>query len=141
MKIRRVCIVGDSLFAETLGQMLAGAPAVEVVGAASTPEAALPVLEMQHPDAVIVAGVGKTLLLLAASLTAPQSLAAAPALQGPTTWTVILGGQAGVQQTSMGPMGAWQFMRFYPGTITVNVGDTIVWKLASADACCTTRWA
>jgi plastocyanin len=78
-------------------------------------------------------GVIAMLLLLAASLTAPQSLAAAPALQGPTTWTVVLGGQAGVQQTSMGPMGAWQFMRFYPGTITVNVGDTIVWKLASAE--------
>ena len=57
MKSRRVCIVGDSLFAETLGQMLADAQAVEVVGYASTPEAALPVLEMQHPDAVIVAGV------------------------------------------------------------------------------------
>ena len=59
MKARRVCIVGDSLFAETLGQMLAEAEAVEVVGFASTPEAALPVLEMQRPDAVIVAGVGK----------------------------------------------------------------------------------
>jgi DNA-binding NarL/FixJ family response regulator len=59
MKTRRVCIVGDSLFAETLGQMLAGAQAVEVVGLAATPEAALPVIEMQHPDAVIVAGVGK----------------------------------------------------------------------------------
>jgi plastocyanin len=73
------------------------------------------------------------LVLLAASLTAPQSWAAAPAPQSPTTWTVILGGQAGVQQTAMGPMGAWQFMRYYPGTITVNVGDTIVWKLASAE--------
>ena len=57
MKARRVFIVGDSLFAETLGQMLADAQAVEVVGYAATPEAALPVLEMQHPDAVIVAGV------------------------------------------------------------------------------------
>jgi DNA-binding NarL/FixJ family response regulator len=59
MKTRRVCIVGDTLFAETLGQMLGDAQAVEVVGFASTPEAALPVLEMQHPDAVIVAGVGQ----------------------------------------------------------------------------------
>src|SRR5512137_911050 len=78
-------------------------------------------------------GVIGMLLLLAASLTAPQSMAAAPALQGPTTWTILAGGQAGVQQTPMGPMGAWQFMRFYPDTITVNVGDTIVWKLASAE--------
>ncbi len=59
MRTRKVCIIGDSLFAETLGQMLAEAQAVEVVGLAATPEAALPVLEMQHPDAVIVAGVGK----------------------------------------------------------------------------------
>ena len=57
MKPRRVCIVGDSLFAETLGQMLADAQAVEVVGLAATPEAALSVLAMQHPDAVIIAGV------------------------------------------------------------------------------------
>jgi plastocyanin len=74
------------------------------------------------------------LILLTASLIAPQSVAAAPAPQaGPTTWTALVGGQAGVQQTAQGPMGAWQFMRFYPDTITVNVGDTIVWKLASAE--------
>jgi DNA-binding NarL/FixJ family response regulator len=57
MGMRRVCIVGDSLFAETLGQMLADARAVEVVGLAATPEAALPMLKMHHPDAVIVASV------------------------------------------------------------------------------------
>ena len=79
-------------------------------------------------------GVIGMLILLAASLTAPQSMAAALAPQaGPTTWTILVGGQAGVQQTAMGPMGAWQFMRFYPDSITVNVGDTIVWKLASAE--------
>jgi plastocyanin len=33
----------------------------------------------------------------------------------------------------MGPAGAWQFMRFYPDSITINAGDTIVWKLASAE--------
>ena len=59
MKARRVCIIGDSLFAETLGQMLVDAEAVDVIGFASTPEAALSLLEMQHPDAVIVAGVGE----------------------------------------------------------------------------------
>ncbi len=60
MKTRRVCIVGDSLFAETLGQILADAQAVDVVGFASTPEAALAVLAKQRPDAVIVAGVCET---------------------------------------------------------------------------------
>ena len=59
MKVHRVCIIGDSLFAETLGQMLAGAEAIDVIGFASTPEAALSLLEMHHPDAVIVAGVGE----------------------------------------------------------------------------------
>jgi DNA-binding NarL/FixJ family response regulator len=39
--------------------MLSDAEAVEVVGIAPTPEAALPMIEAQHPDAVIVAGVGK----------------------------------------------------------------------------------
>jgi plastocyanin len=80
----------------------------------------------------IFRAVGLSLLLLT-SLIASPAMAAGPAPQGPTTWTILVGGQAGVQQTAMGPMGAWQFMRFYPNTITVNVGDTIVWKLASAE--------
>jgi len=56
---------------------------------------------------------------------APQMTLAAPAAQsGPTTWTVLVGGQAEISAQEMGPAGAWQFMRFYPETITVNVGDT-----------------
>ena len=62
MKARRVFIVGDSLFAETLTRTLraAGADAIEVIGSAPTPEAALPLLKTQPADAVIVAGIGQT---------------------------------------------------------------------------------
>jgi plastocyanin len=63
----------------------------------------------------------------------PRAEAAPAAQAGPTTWTVLVGGQAEVTQQPEGPAGAWQFMRYYPGTITINVGDTIVWKLASAE--------
>jgi chemotaxis response regulator CheB len=50
----RAVIVGDSLFAETLSQMLAASGKVVVVGTAPTPEEALPLLEAKLPDAVIV---------------------------------------------------------------------------------------
>jgi plastocyanin len=64
----------------------------------------------------------------------PYQAMAAPAAQaGPTTWTVLVGAQAEIQQTDFGPAGAWQLLRFYPGTITVDVGDTIVFKLNSAE--------
>jgi DNA-binding NarL/FixJ family response regulator len=59
----RVFIVGGSLFAEILAQMLAtrsGAGAVNVIGAAPTLEAALPLLETNSPDAVIVTGSDET---------------------------------------------------------------------------------
>ncbi len=52
----RVFIVGDSLFAETLTQMLTGSETAAVVGVAPTIEQALPLLQTQTPDAVIVAG-------------------------------------------------------------------------------------
>jgi plastocyanin len=69
----------------------------------------------------------------AASLAVPQAVAAPAPQNGPTAWTVLVGGQAGIEQQAMGPAGAWQFMRFYPDSITINAGDTIVWKLASAE--------
>lgn len=56
---RRVFIVGDSLLAEGLAQMLAsyaGVGAVEVIGSAPTLEVALPLLKVKRPDVVIVAG-------------------------------------------------------------------------------------
>lgn len=54
MEARKVLIVGDSLFAETLARTLANAD-VEVVASAPTPEAALPLLKAKGPDAIIVA--------------------------------------------------------------------------------------
>jgi plastocyanin len=73
---------------------------------------------------------------LAAVLAGPaaQPVLAAPAAQtGPTTWTVLVGGESQISQQPEGPAGAWQFMRFYPETITINPGDTVVWKLNSAE--------
>ncbi len=55
MKSRTVFVVGDSLFAETLVEVLGGSENVTVIGTAPTPEEALPLLESQFPDAVIVA--------------------------------------------------------------------------------------
>jgi DNA-binding NarL/FixJ family response regulator len=56
MQRRRIFIVGDSLFAEGLTQMLSTTRSVEVIGSAPTPEAALFSLAACLPDAVIVAG-------------------------------------------------------------------------------------
>ena len=59
MNRHRVFIVGDSLFAEALVQLLAGCAntdAVEVIGSAPTIEAVLPLLKAKCPDVVIVAG-------------------------------------------------------------------------------------
>jgi len=55
------------------------------------------------------------------------------AKEGPKTWTVMAGGEAGIEPQENGSAGAWQFMRFYPENITINPGDTIVWKLNSAE--------
>jgi plastocyanin len=51
----------------------------------------------------------------------------------PMTWTVLVGGEAAMDPQEYGPAGAWQFMRFYPENITINVGDKIAWKLASTE--------
>lgn len=52
---------------------------------------------------------------------------------GAKTWTVMVGGEADVQQLEEGPAGSWQFMRFYPENLTINSGDTVVFKLHSAE--------
>lgn len=59
MQARRIFIIGDSLFAETLAGMLRHAGDVTVVGAAAKPEAAFPLIPGTCPDAVIVAGIGE----------------------------------------------------------------------------------
>lgn len=57
--------------------------------------------------------------------TPPASAAATP-----TTWTVLVGGQGELTKGENGTMmAAWQFMRFYPDNITINSGDTILFKL------------
>ena len=55
MERRTVVIVGDSLFAESLSQMLAQSDQVSVIGCVPTPEAAVPLIAADQPDAVIVA--------------------------------------------------------------------------------------
>lgn len=56
---RQVFIVGDSLFAETLSQMLASSGDVVIVGAATSPEEALTSIKVEYPDVVIVANTGE----------------------------------------------------------------------------------
>jgi LPXTG-motif cell wall-anchored protein len=72
------------------------------------------------------------LALFSASL--PAALAA-PAAQssGPQTFTVLVGTEADIRQLAEGPAGAWQIMKYYPDTLTVNEGDTIVWKINSTE--------
>ena len=50
-----VFVIGDSLFAETLAQMLRSSGGVEVSGAAPSLHAALPLLANLQPDVVVVA--------------------------------------------------------------------------------------
>ena len=60
MQPHRVFIVGSSLFAETMAQILGDSGTVTVIGTAPTPEAALPTFETEYPDVVIVAGSAET---------------------------------------------------------------------------------
>ena len=62
MELRSVFVVGDSLFAETLIQLLGDSQTVAVIGTAPTPEDALPMLKSQTPDAVIVAVADETVV-------------------------------------------------------------------------------
>ena len=72
-RCRKVIVVGDSLFAETLTRTLKSAPSVRVVGSAPTAQAALPLIDSWHPDAIIVAGHGDS-----STQTCGQVLAAHP---------------------------------------------------------------
>lgn len=59
METCRVLIVGDTLFADTLAQLLAKDEAIQVVGIAPSLQDAIPTMQAAQPDAVIVAGVYK----------------------------------------------------------------------------------
>ena len=71
------------------------------------------------------------LLLVMLALGRPPAAGATQA--APATWHVLVGGEAGVEPGEQGPVPRWTFMRFYPAHITVNVGDTIHWTLASTE--------
>jgi hypothetical protein len=59
MEARRIFIIGDTLFAETLANLLAADDTIQVSGTANTLDDALPQLKPCHLDAVIVAGVNR----------------------------------------------------------------------------------
>jgi plastocyanin len=95
---------------------------------------------------VVAALVAPVIFIAAFAPSIPDAAKAAPAAHSHThvqaqaqaqsqTWTVLVGAETAPQQKSPDemPAGAWQFMRFYPDKITVNVGDTIVWKINSAE--------
>jgi chemotaxis response regulator CheB len=54
----RVFILGDSLFAETLRQMLTSQPEVEIAGTADSLAATITAVSTTHPDTIIVAETG-----------------------------------------------------------------------------------
>jgi hypothetical protein len=56
MQARRLIIVGDSLFADTLERILSVSAQVQVIGTAPTPEAAFERIAETLPEAIIVAG-------------------------------------------------------------------------------------
>ena len=56
MEKRRILIAGDTLFTETLAQLLARDATVEVVGVAPDLEAARQLLDSHSPDALIYTG-------------------------------------------------------------------------------------
>ncbi len=56
MQPLRVFVVGSSLFAVSLAQILGDSRTVTVYGTAPSPEVALPTFEVEYPDAVIMAG-------------------------------------------------------------------------------------
>jgi plastocyanin len=63
--------------------------------------------------------------LLIATFGAHYALAAPSQQAGAQTFTVLTGN--GIT-TTPGDKPAWQGQNFYPGAVTVHVGDTIVWK-------------
>lgn len=89
---------------------------------------------MQMKIRRLVMTVAAVALLIVVTVGAAGKATAAPARQaGPQTWTVLVGAQAEIEQTDMGPAGAWQLMKFYPDKLTINEGDTVVWKINSAE--------
>ncbi len=121
------CVVRPLSFAikPSLCQLSSGAPP-PVSATATIGEEMMKVLSRSVPVLLVV------LAMSLASL--PTAFAAPPAQSGgPQTFTVLVGAEADIQQLPEGPAGAWQIMKFYPESITVNEGDTIVWKINSTE--------
>jgi hypothetical protein len=53
----RIFLIGDSLFADSLTQLLASSGSAQIVGTVATTEEALPLIPQSRPDAVVVADV------------------------------------------------------------------------------------
>lgn len=53
----RILLIGDSLFAESLTQLLASSGEVTIVAIVATMDEALPLIESYRPDAVVVTDV------------------------------------------------------------------------------------
>ena len=83
------------------------------------------------PHAARILGIAALVALLLMTL-GPGAAAAAPQA-APATWHVVIGGEAGVEPVEQGPVPRWTFMRFYPAAITIDVGDTIHWTLATTE--------
>jgi DNA-binding NarL/FixJ family response regulator len=53
----RILLIGDSLFAESLTQLLESSGSITIVGSVATIEEALPLIPQCRPDAVVMADV------------------------------------------------------------------------------------
>ena len=77
--------------------------------------------------------VSSIVVVAASLLLLPLSAAPVQAAADPVTWTVLVGAEAGLEQTDTGMGAQWEFMRFYPESITINAGDTILFKSNSME--------
>lgn len=67
--------------------------------------------------------------MLVASAAGVRSAAAAPTEQGAAqTFTVMVGQQIFTEE---GEKPTWQALKFYPDSVTINAGDSILWKFDS----------
>jgi plastocyanin len=92
-------------------------------------------LEKQNNHKWIGVSTAIYILALAAFISAASAQVQQPgaAQTSSRVWTVLVGGEAAIEPQEYGAAGAWQFMRFYPENMTIDVGDRIVWKLKGSE--------